>query len=238
MYLTGTITTILLLLQNLQSCRAQEESCPACNALTTLWNPGTNTGTCLTSLSEPVSYILNFEQCICNTTTQTTYSSCVSCNLTSTPGVPIEGLDFGSLQGFQSACEIFAKDVTSTLIPSGLNAFASVVQPIMTAGTEQRSSMDILGFYVFQNVATATGMAVGGLVTDTASAVEYTPVVAMSTPTPTSLATSTSSGTTTGRALVTEGVSFAVRTGHNYGGGRLIAVCGVIVLVLSAAICL
>lgn len=105
----------------------------------------------------------------------------------------------------------------------------------MTAGSEERSSMDILGFYVFQNVATATGMAVGGLVTDTASAVEYTPVVA-STTTPTSVGTASSSGTTTtGRALVTEGVSVG-RRNPDCGGGLFIAVCAVIGLFLSGAI--
>ena len=96
--------------------------------------------------------------------------------------------------------------------------------------------MDILGFYIFQNVATATGMAVGGLVTDTA--VAYTPVVASGTATPTSFGTRTSTATTTGNAMVTEVASFAMRTDANYGGVPFIAVYGVIVLALSGTICL
>jgi len=145
---------------------AQSTACSPCNSLLGRWNPGTNSGSCVANATDPVQYIVAFEQCICGPRSQADYAACAECNINGDGGVPIDGLNFGAASKFSSACSVFAKDVTSVLQPSGLNAFASVVAPIVTSATQaQIASADILGFYALQNVVTAA-YAVTGLVTD------------------------------------------------------------------------
>jgi hypothetical protein len=164
MYLRFLIATFSLSLW--KSISAQTTACPACDALMARWTPNANTGSCLGNLSDPVQYIVNFEQCICSPGSEADYAACAGCNVNGDGGIPIDGLNFGPAAEFKSACSLFASDVTSVLEPSGLNAFASVVAPINTASnTEHVSSRDILGLYIFQNVVTASN-AVSGIMTD------------------------------------------------------------------------
>jgi len=114
----------------------------------------------------------------------------VACNINGDGGVPIDGLNFGNAAGFQTACSIFASDVTSVLEPSGLNAFASVVAEALTATNP--FSADILGYYIFQNIISATGLT--GLNTDTAGPT--------TTPTATPTATGTTSAPTSNTATI------------------------------------
>lgn len=158
--ITACISTIL------RTISAQTTVCPACDALMGRWTPDSDTGLCLGNISDPVKYILNFEQCICSSGSQSDYAACASCNINGDGGVPIDGLNFGPASAFRSACSLFAYDVTSILKPSGLNAFASVVAPINTASHTKASSRDILGLYIFQNVVTATNAIVSGILTD------------------------------------------------------------------------
>lgn len=145
---------------------AQSTVCLPCNSLLGRWNPGVNSGSCVANVTDPVQYIVAFEQCICGPGSQADYAACARCDVNGDGGVPIEGLNFGAASKFSSACSVFGKDVTSVLQPSGLNAFASVVAPIVTSATRaQVASADILGFYALQNVVTAA-YAVTGLVTD------------------------------------------------------------------------
>ena len=140
--------------------------CPACDSLRARWNPHGNTGSCVINVSDPVQYIVAFEQCICSPGSQSDYATCAKCNVNGDGGVPIDGLNFGAASQFSSACSVFAKDVTSVLQPSGLNAFASVVAPIITSSTRaQIASADVLGFYALQNVVTASH-AISGIMTD------------------------------------------------------------------------
>jgi hypothetical protein len=176
----------IILLTLLHAVTAQSTtSCPACDNLLSLWDPNSNTGSCLGSISDPVAYIVGAEQCLCGTQGQNDYSACVACNINGDGGVPIDGLNFGDAAGFQTACSIFASDVTSVLESSGLNAFASVVAEALTATNPL--SADILGYYIFQNVVSATGLT--GLITDT--------VGPAATPTATPAASPTATGTTT-----------------------------------------
>jgi hypothetical protein len=137
---------------------AQKTSCPQCTSLESLWNPTTNTGSCLTNASDPVSYIVQFEQCICSPNSSSVYAQCAACN--GNIGIPIDGLNFGPPSSFSSACSRFSEDVTSILQPSGLNAFASFVRAAMS--TPNSASADILGYYAFQNIITqaATQMSI------------------------------------------------------------------------------
>jgi hypothetical protein len=143
---------------------AQTTMCPACNSLQSRWNPIANTGSCLSNVNDPVKYIVGFEQCICSPDSLSNYTTCAKCN--NDVGVPIDGLNFGPAASFSSACSRFMADVTSILQPSGLNAFASVVQGAIS--TTNRASVDLLGYYAFQNVVTDVGTQ-GGIVTDTSS---------------------------------------------------------------------
>jgi len=197
----------------LQAAFAQStSSCPACDNLLSLWNPDANTGSCLGNFSDPVAYIVGAEQCLCGTQGQSDYSACVACNINGDGGVPIDGLNFGNAAGYQTACAIFASDVTSILEPSGLNAFASVVAGVTTA--TDVFTADILGYYIFQNVVSATDLT--GLITDTVGATPVptvTPTATETTATHTSTnatnkATtgSTSKATGTGTASLTTGV--------------------------------
>lgn len=160
---------------------AQSKICPACDSLRSRWNPHANTGSCLVSITDPVQYIIAFEQCLCSPGSQTDYAACANCNLNGDGGVPIEGLNFGAASGFSSACSVFGKDVTSVLQPSGLNAFASVVAPIVTTSTRaQIASADILGYFALQNVVTKS-QAITGIETDsmvTRPTVSYKPISA------------------------------------------------------------
>jgi hypothetical protein len=181
----------IILLTLLRAVIAQSTtSCPACDTLLNLWNPDSDTGSCLGSLSDPVAYITGAEQCLCGTQGQSDYSACVACNINGDGGVPIDGLNFGNAAGFQTACSIFASDVTSVLEPSGLNAFASVVAEALTATNP--FSADILGYYIFQNIISATGLT--GLNTDTAGPT--------TTPTATPTATGTTSAPTSNTATI------------------------------------
>jgi hypothetical protein len=179
-------------------------SCPACDSLAGLWSPNGNTGSCIGSLSDPVAYISGFEQCLCGTQGQDDYSACVACNINGDGGVPIDGLNFGGLSGFQSACSIFASDVTSVLQPSGLAAFASVVAPVLTASGVDVASVDLLGYYIFENVVSASGAATG-LITDSVGGGETSPTTSPTmTPiltTPTTMVMTTMTAATGSRSL-------------------------------------
>lgn len=145
---------------------AQTKACPACDSLRSRWNPHANTGSCLVSITDPVQYIVAFEQCLCSPGSQSDYAACAKCNLNGDGGVPIDGLNFGAASRFSSACSVFGKDVTSVLQPSGLNAFAIVVAPIVTTSTPaQIASADVLGYYALQNVVSAS-QAITGIETD------------------------------------------------------------------------
>src|SRR5436190_12815388 len=143
-------------------------SCPACDTLLGLWNPDNNTGSCLGSLSDPVAYIAGFEQCICGTKGQNDYSACVQCKINGDIGVPIDGLNFGPAAGFQTACSIFASDVTSILKPNGLDAFGRAVTTVLTATADPRSQ-DLLGFYIFEIVVSEMTVTDSAVATHTAS---------------------------------------------------------------------
>lgn len=139
---------------------AQTTACPACDTLLSLWDPDQNSGSCLGDPSNPINYIVNFEQCLCGSQGQSDYSDCAACNLDGDGGIPIDGLNFGPASGFQSACSKFAADVTSILEPSGLIAFVDVVAPMQS----ESPLVDILGYYIVQNFIT---LSMTGLVTDT-----------------------------------------------------------------------
>ena len=170
---------------------AQSKVCPACDSLRSRWNPRANTGSCLVSITDPVQYIIAFEQCLCSAGSQNDYAACAKCNLNGDGGVPIDGLNFGAASGFSSACSVFGKDVTSVLRPSGLNAFASVVAPIVTTSTRaQIASADVLGYFALRNVVTASH-AVAGIQTDSIAprpTASYKPITA----TPSSMFTASS----------------------------------------------
>jgi|SRR5579859_778449 len=172
-----TLTAMAFSLQHSASAQNDTSSCAPCDSLRSRWNPDSNTGSCVgRNTPDPVKYIVNFEQCICSNSSLSDYAACAKCDINGDGGVRIDGLNFGPPAEFSKACSIFAADVTSVLQPSGLNAFASKVLPLMTAS---RSDVDILGYYAFQNVVTATkggiGNTGGGIVTD--STVPTAPMV-------------------------------------------------------------
>jgi len=211
----------IIFLALLQAVIAQSTtSCPACDTLRGLWDPDSDSGSCLGSLSDPVAYIVGAEQCLCGTQAQNDYSACVACNINGDGGVPIDGLNFGNAAGYQTACSIFASDVTSILQPSGLNAFANVVAGAMTATSPFQA--DILGYYIFQNVASATA-GLTGLVTDTVGATATPtgiPTATGTTTTPTSNG-ATSKAPTTGSASKANAASTSATGTHSSDSGRL-----------------
>src|SRR5436190_1915002 len=111
----------------LQLSRAKSTGCAACDTLQSLWSPDNKTGSCLSDAHDPIKYIVNFQQCICNPTSQSDYAECVKCNIDGESGTPIDGLNFGPAVIFSSACSKFSDDVTSILIPSGLPAFVQAI---------------------------------------------------------------------------------------------------------------
>jgi len=159
--------------------------CAPCNSLLSRWNPTSDTGSCAAgNASNPQTYILNFQQCICSPDSLSDYTACASCN--GNLGVPIDGLNFGPPASFSSACSVFSEDVTSILQPSGLNAFASAVRAAMSPATSSTGPADILGYYAFENVITQIATQIS-IVTDSTS---FTPTrltvatTATATPTP------------------------------------------------------
>jgi hypothetical protein len=163
---------------------AQTTTCPACDTLISLWDPDANTGSCVGNPNDPINYIVNFQQCLCSTQGQSDYSDCAKCNVNGDGGVPIDGLNFGPVAGFQSACSKLAADITSILKPSGLGAFANLVGSM----TGPVSDDDILGNYILSDIIVS--ISVTGLVTDTAATSQTTSPVART------LATATDSATT------------------------------------------
>ena len=141
---------ISVILSLLPTILAQTKSCPACDLLLSRWDPNSKTGSCLSNPNDPVNYIINFQQCLCSPQGQSEYLECAKCNVNGDGGVPIDGLNFGPAEGFQSACSKFAADVTSVLKPSGFNAFVSVVV------SSAASTPDILGQYVIADVISET----------------------------------------------------------------------------------
>ena len=133
---------------------------------------------------------------------------------------PIDGLNFGNAAGYEMACSIFASDVTSILQPSGLNAFASVVAGAMTATNAFQA--DLLGYYIFQNVVTATALT-GGLITDSVGGTATPTGIPTATGT-TATATSngaTSRATATGSASNGNAASTLGTGTHSSDSGRL-----------------
>jgi len=159
-------TVVLWSVGGLSVVSSQPTSCPACDSLKSRWNPVPNTGSCLGNVNDTTNYIVGFEQCICSPGTLSDYTACANCNLTGDGGVPIDGLNFGPPAQFSSNCSRFSADVTSVLQPSGLNAFASVVRGALTS--TDRASVDLLGFYIFQNVVTEMATQTA-LITDSVS---------------------------------------------------------------------
>jgi hypothetical protein len=149
-------------------------TCAGCNSLQAQWDPSANTGSCLGSINDPVSYIVNFEKCICSSESQSDYASCFNCSNSVSDGsgddsIPIDGLNFGATDQFNSACVLFASHVTSILEPSGLSAFASVVTPVETMSIDNGGTADILGYLIYANilVETASGILVDSTVSNT-----------------------------------------------------------------------
>ena len=165
----------------------------------------------------------------------------MACNINGDGGVPIDGLNFGDAAGFQTACSIFASDVTSVLESSGLNAFASVVAEALTAANPL--SADILGYYIFQNVVSATGLT--GLITDTVGPTATTTATPAATPTETGTTTSnaqttrTTAAGTESKASTTVASSLATGT-HSSDSGKnsfeANSFAGILVIVALAAI--
>ena len=79
-------------------------------------------------------------------------------------------------------------------MPQGLNAFASAVAPVGTVENGQATPMDILGYYIFRDVITAT-MGFGGIVTDSAVTPPSRSTSASATPSVTSANTVTPANT-------------------------------------------
>jgi hypothetical protein len=175
------------------------------------WDPNSNTGSCLGDLSNPVKYIADFETCLCGSKGQADYAACFACDGME---IPIDGLNFGPAPAFASACSLFASDVTSVLEPSGLDAFASAVLPVLTA--KAGGDLDILGFYAFENLgSTALPQ---GIVTDSIS----------STPTPTPI---TSPATTSTQAASGNG-----KSDSNRNRGSMVGLLGAVAVAILAAI--
>jgi hypothetical protein len=187
-------------------------ACAGCNSLRAQWDPNANTGACLGSMSDPISYIVSFEKCICSSESQSDYASCFNCSNTASDGsgddsIPIDGLNFGPADQFSSACVLFASHVTSILEPSGLSAFANVVTPIETMSIDVPGTADILGYLIYANVAveTASGILVDSTVSNTQ-------------PTPKGVATDNGSSTPTSSG--SQGSFVAVATGNSTGSGK------------------
>lgn len=185
-------TSLTLVFTLLPAILAQSTtSCPACDILRGLWDPITNTGSCIGSPSDPVAYIAGFERCLCGTQGQSDYAACVQCKINGEDGVPIDGLNFGSAAGFQTACSIFSSDVTSILKPSGLYAFLNAVAAVATA-TADTGSEDILGFYIVQNaVSGAASLNTDGAFVTNSASVTATTTGAATAPTSNTAATGT-----------------------------------------------
>lgn len=228
-------TIIAIILGLVSVILAQTTSCPACDSLLSLWDPDQSTGSCLGSLSNPVQYIVNFEQCICSPQSQGDYSACVACGINGDGGVPIDGLNFGPAWVFQSACSVFAADVTSVLEPSGLNAFARVVAPVMTGPD---ATLDILGYYIFQDVLSETVVGTGNIATDSITST-------MSTPTMQTTVTKSVSGKTTASVSASSTGTTASVNASSTGtkvsdAGRFYlpikALCAILALAITAAV--